>query len=131
MANAGVPLLSGFPSEFFGFTSLMCSSSVISFFGILSFVLCGGYSFLGQVRLTCGFPTLWQALRFAAPDVSRREFWAIFFLFLWSLILGIWPDVVCSVFDKQLSILPGVGLGPATAPELTEFFRNTAITKVT
>ena len=100
MASLGLPLLSGFVSEFFVFVGSFKSAFLpkwIVVIAILGVVLTAGYilrmiqkMFLGQ------FNTKWEGLK----DINGREIFTIFPLAVLTIAIGIFPSIL-NVFIKD------------------------------
>ena len=79
-ANAGLPFLSGFASEFLGFLALFGKNIIVALVASLNFILGAAYAFIIQVRVLFGSMGFWFLLRGIPADLSRREFYTMFYL---------------------------------------------------
>ncbi len=93
-ANAGLPFLSGFPSEVCAMLALFLTNSGIGFFSIGAFMFGAVYAFLMQARILFGSPNWWLASRSVATDLLRHEVVLLTYLWVWVVILGIKPEVI-------------------------------------
>lgn len=103
MANVGMPLLSGFPGEFYGLLALSMANRMIMLWFIIGFYFTAVYTFLNVSRILYGSYTKKLLGRMLDLTLSGRQI--VVLLGSLSGVFGVVPDVVFNTLD--LTLLPG------------------------
>lgn len=93
VANAGIPMFSAFPGEFFGLLSLVQSNGM-SFLALafIGFFVTAVYSFVNLIRVLYG--SLGESELTYLRDANEVLTAVMYALIGWSILLGMCPDVV-------------------------------------
>lgn len=105
MANVGMPLLSGFPGEFYGMIALAMSNRFVLLAFAVGFYFTAVYTFLNVSRILFGSSS--RKLNYdSLLDLSIIEMQAVLYLVVWSLVLGMFPDIIfCTIgLDYGMSV---------------------------
>jgi len=94
LANIALPGTSSFTGEFLLLTGIYKTNVVTAIVAALGVILCGGYSLWLYNRVVFGNIKVNYTLRFT--DVNLREFSIMFPLFLFILLMGIYPTYFLS-----------------------------------
>lgn len=100
MANVGMPLLSGFPGEFYGFIALTMTNRYIMLFFVVGFYFTAVYTFLNISRILFGAPSARLDYK-NLLDLGIVELQAVMYLLVWSLGLGIVPDMLFNTISLE------------------------------
>jgi proton-translocating NADH-quinone oxidoreductase chain M len=103
MANIGFPGTSGFIGEFLIFAGSFKVNSSITFFGATGMVLGGCYSLWLFNRIAYG--NLKNQYLTQIVDINKREFFIFLPLILYTLILGLTPNVCLSCMHMSVNNL--------------------------
>lgn len=101
IANMGIPLFSGFPGEFFIFTSLVISNEFYACLVFLGFMFSGVYNFL-QINkiLFSGYITSISLKK--NEDLDNISILILTILMFWSVVFGIFPDIIIKNVEIEL-----------------------------
>ena len=106
LGSLGLPLTSGFISEFQAFVGGFGTFPAISFVGILGVILSAVYMLYAIQKTTFG-PTAAQYLQLA--DAKAYEYVPIVVLTALVIIIGVYPDVLGSLFNPSVHALLRMG----------------------
>lgn len=103
IANMGIPLFSGFPGEFFILTSLVFSNEFYAILVFLGFMFSGVYNFL-QINkiLFSGYGS--SIFLKKNEDLDNVSILILFSLLFWSLVFGLFPDIITKNVEVGLFI---------------------------
>lgn len=100
--NAAVPLSANWIGEFLSLAGIFQRSPVIALFASSSIVLSAAYSIWLFNRITFGS---WSPYLNYTTDITRREYMVLLPLFILSVVLGIYPDIVLNDIHNSVSSL--------------------------
>lgn len=128
MANAGMPMLSGFPGEFFGLASLSSVNFFMVFWFGIGFYFTAVYIFMNVTFILFGTPDILFA-RFR--DLDRSSQANLLYLVIFVVAFGICPDIIFSTVSNSYSGSTRAGfqnnrviLGTVLATELVHIFHE-------
>ena len=103
IANMGIPLFSGFPGEFFILTSLVYTNEFYAILVFAGFMFSGVYNFL-QINkiLFSGYNTSISLKK--NEDLDSVSILVLFSLLFWSLVFGLFPDIITKNVEIGLFI---------------------------
>jgi len=104
MANAGMPMLSGFPGEFFGLASLSSVNFFMVFWFGIGFYFTAVYIFINVTHMLFGTPSPISA---GFLDLDRSSHSSIAYLLVFVVLFGVCPDLVFSTLSD--SSAPSLG----------------------
>lgn len=99
MANVGMPLLSGFPGEFYGLVALTMKNRFLVLAFSVGFYFTGVYTFLNVSRVLYGSPSR-KLSHLVLSDLGELDILIVVYLVFWSVGLGVFPDML---FNSVLS----------------------------
>jgi proton-translocating NADH-quinone oxidoreductase chain M len=103
LANLGLPGTSSFIGEFLILTGLFKISSSVGFFGSISMILSGCYSLWLFNRISYGNLKIQYSKKML--DINKREFVALFPLALFTLVIGITPNIFLNSIHMSVNKL--------------------------
>ncbi len=106
LGSLGLPLTSGFISEFQSFVGGFHTFPVISFFGVIGLILSATYMLYAMRKTTFG--TLPQT-EVGQYDAKPIEYLPIVALTAMVILIGVYPDVIGSLFNSSVHALVGIG----------------------
>lgn len=93
MANMGLPLFSGFVGEFYIITSLLFTNEIYAIVACFGFMLSGVYNVFQINRLL--FSDCPSSILFKKnEDLDSVSVGVLFILLFWSLVFGVFPDII-------------------------------------
>jgi len=103
MANAGLPATSGFVGEFMVILSAVKFNFWVAFLAAITLILGAAYSLWMYKRVVFGAVANDKVAKLV--DVSRREFWMLMVLALFTLFMGIYPKPFTALTDASVENL--------------------------
>ena len=91
-SNIGFPGTSSFIGEILIFLGLFQFSSILTLFIIINTILSAAYSIWLYNRLSFGMLKLQYISSF--QDISRREFWLLYYFLILILLFGLYPNLI-------------------------------------
>jgi NADH-ubiquinone oxidoreductase chain 4 len=102
LANMAVPLTGNFIGEFLIFLGSFIYQPIFVGIAGLSMILVAGYSIWFYNRIAFGKPSLNLEI---TNDLTRREFFLLLPLLILTIILGIFPNIICEPLNLNLILL--------------------------
>jgi len=103
IANMGLPLFSGFPGEFFIFMALVSLNEYFAMLIFFGFMFSGVYNFLQINKLLfSGYGS--DICIKKNNDIDSISFLILIILLLWSLIFGLFPDIITKNIESGINL---------------------------
>jgi NADH-quinone oxidoreductase subunit M len=103
MANAGLPATSGFVGEFMVILAAVKFNFWVAFLAAVTLILGAAYSLWMYKRVVFGAIANDKVSKLV--DVSRREFWMLMVLALFTLFMGVYPKPFTALTDASVENL--------------------------
>ena len=103
MANAGLPVTSGFVGEFMVILAGFRANFWIAFLAALTLILGAAYTLWMVKRVILG--PIGNEKVAALSDIGRREFWMLGMLAFFVLLIGVWPAPLASMMHASVEQL--------------------------
>lgn len=104
LGNCGVPLTLNFIGEFLSLYGIFERLPILGIFASLSIILSAGYTIFMFNRIAFA-GSLSKHFQVNIPDLNKREFFILFTLVLFTIILGIYPTPILQGLHYSVSCL--------------------------
>lgn len=102
LGNCGVPLTLNFVGEFMSLYGIFEKIPLLGVISSSSIVLSAAYTMFMYNRIAFG-GAFSKYLRVSIPDLTKREFFIIFVLVVFTVVLGIYPDPILQGLHYSVS----------------------------